>query len=79
MSQSAWPSLTCSDLLTDPAATFESILSLLSSFFVAEDDDALMTWVRKMIDQPGMREKISGWRMEWLHMVKENKSDGVLL
>jgi len=46
---------------------------------VAEDDDVLMRWIRKMINQPGMREKLSGWREEWLKLVADGRSDGVLL
>ncbi|ORY35439.1 putative GTPase activating protein [Naematelia encephala] len=67
------------DLLAAPTATFESILSLLSSYFVAEDEDALMRWIRKMINSPGMRDKISMWRKEWLGLVQQGKSDQALL
>ena len=67
------------DLLAAPTATFESILSHLSSYFVAEDDDVLMRWIRKMINQPGMRDMIGRWRRDWLKMVEEGKSEGVLL
>lgn len=67
------------DLLAAPTATFESILSLLSSYFVAEDEDKLMRWIRRMLRSPGVREKMDGWREEWSGLVREGKTDGVLL
>lgn len=67
------------DLLAAPTATFESILSLLSSYFVAEDEDKLMRWIRRMLRSPGVREKMDGWRQEWSGLVREGKTDGVLL
>jgi hypothetical protein len=60
-------------------ATFESILSLLSSYFVAEDEDALLRWIQKTLDQPGFRERLNGWRVDWHKLVKEGKSDRALL
>lgn len=68
-----------SDLLSAKTATFESILSLLSSYFVAEDDDALLRWIRKTLDQPGFRGRLDGWRVDWHRLVKEGKSDRALL
>ncbi|WVR07432.1 hypothetical protein IAU60_004473 [Kwoniella sp. DSM 27419] len=67
------------DLLSAPNATFESILSLLSSYFVAEDEDVLMRWIRKMINQQGVKAKMDGWRVEWARLVKEGKSGKALL
>jgi uncharacterized protein YihD (DUF1040 family) len=67
------------DLLSAKTATFESILSLLSSYFVAEDEDALLRWIQKTLDQPGFREKLNGWRADWHKLVKEGKSDRALL
>ncbi|ORX38596.1 rab-GTPase-TBC domain-domain-containing protein [Kockovaella imperatae] len=67
------------DLLSDTRATFESILSLLSSYFVAEDEDAFMRWIRKILHQPGMKAKMDGWRAEWTRLVAEGKSHDALL
>jgi hypothetical protein len=71
--------LLTTDLLSAKTATFESILSLLSSYFVAEDEDALLRWIQKTLDQPGFRERLNGWRMDWHKLVKEGKSDRALL
>ena len=67
------------DLLSAPNANFESILSLLSSYFVAEDEDALMRFIRKMLAQPGLRAQMDRWRAEWAGLVREGKSGTALL
>ena len=67
------------DLLSAPTANFESILSLLSSYFVAEDENALMDWIRRMLDQQPLRRKMDGWRNEWLTLVAQGKSGTALL
>lgn len=67
------------DLLAAETATFESILSLLSSYFVAEDEDVLMRWISKTLNLPGMRARISSWREEWAHLKTQGKSDAALL
>jgi hypothetical protein len=67
------------DLLAAPTANFESILSLLSSYFVAEDEDALMRFIRKMLAQPGMRTRMDRWREEWAGLVQDGKSGEALL
>ncbi|WVQ99910.1 hypothetical protein IAU59_007053 [Kwoniella sp. CBS 9459] len=67
------------DLLSSPQATFESILSLLSSYFVAEDEDALMRWIRKVLKQKPVRDKMDSWRSEWAGLVKQGKSGQALL
>ncbi|KAK4688988.1 hypothetical protein P7C73_g1125, partial [Tremellales sp. Uapishka_1] len=67
------------DLLASPHANFESILSLLSSYFVAEDEDALLRWIRKMMGMPRMKERMSAWRREWEELEKNGKSGMALL
>lgn len=67
------------DLLAAPNANFESILSLLSSYFVAEDDDALLRWIRKMYHQPGLKGRMDAWREEWHVLVRDGKSESALL
>ncbi len=68
-----------SDLLGAAEATFESILSLLSSYFVIEDEDVLMRWVQKMLHQPGVVERMNGWRRDWAQLVEQGKSQDALL
>ncbi len=67
------------DLLSAPTANFESILSLLSSNFVCEDDDALLRWIRKMMQLGGMKDRMRGWRKEWHGLVESGKSGEALL
>jgi len=67
------------DLLAAPTANFESILSLLSSYFVAEDEDALMRFIRQMLAQPGLRASMDRWREEWAGLVRDGKSATALL
>ncbi|EIW67373.1 hypothetical protein TREMEDRAFT_13152, partial [Tremella mesenterica DSM 1558] len=67
------------DLLSAPNASFESILSLLSSYFVAEDDDVLMRWIRKMRHQPGLKQRMDSWRTEWGKMVQDGTSRDALI
>ncbi|ODO06655.1 hypothetical protein I350_04013 [Cryptococcus amylolentus CBS 6273] len=67
------------DLLASPHASFESILSLLSSYFVAEDEDSLMQWIHKVLALKGLRGKMDGWRVEWKGLVKGGKGDTALL
>jgi hypothetical protein len=67
------------DLLAAPTATFESILSLLSSYFVAEDEDKLMRWIKRMIHQPGIKQRMDGWRAEWQSLIREGKDRDALL
>lgn len=66
-------------LLAHPAANFESILSLLSSYYVVEDEDAMLEWMRKMLWQPGVKELIAHWRREWKSLADRGKTDGLLL
>ncbi|WWC90808.1 uncharacterized protein L201_005745 [Kwoniella dendrophila CBS 6074] len=67
------------DLLSSPKATFESILSLLSSYFVIEDEDSLMRWIRKVINQSDIRTKMNQWRLDWHELVKQGKNHEALL
>ncbi|OXG16931.1 GTPase activating protein [Cryptococcus neoformans Tu401-1] len=67
------------DVFAAPNASFESILSLLSSYFVPEDEGVFMQWIKKMLSQKKVREKMDGWRMEWKTLVKEGKSGSALL
>ncbi|GAA5891792.1 hypothetical protein JCM6882_006209 [Rhodosporidiobolus microsporus] len=59
-----------------PSASFESILSLLSSYFFVESDDALLRWIRKTLRLKGLRDKMAGWRKEWQGFVADGTSAG---
>ena len=61
-----------------PKANFETILSSLSSFYIPEDEDTFLRWMRKMLNQPNMRNRLDGWRKEWQSLV-ERKEDGKAL
>ncbi|WWC63189.1 uncharacterized protein I303_105789 [Kwoniella dejecticola CBS 10117] len=67
------------DILSSPKATFESILSTLSSYFVAEDEDAFMDWIKRVIGQHDIRAKMDEWREEWKRLVEQGKSQSALL
>lgn len=66
-------------MLTAPGADFEVILSLLSSYFVPEDDDVWMSWIRRFLWQPGVKERMRAWRMEWRGLVERGQTDGRLI
>ncbi|KAB5587963.1 Rab-GTPase-TBC domain containing protein [Ceratobasidium theobromae] len=55
-------------------ANFETILSLLSSTFVPEDDDALLRWMQRLLTDRQLRAEMDQWRAEWARLVAEGKS-----
>ncbi|KLT38608.1 RabGAP/TBC [Cutaneotrichosporon oleaginosum] len=65
--------------LAHPSADFESILSLLSSYYVPEDDDAMLEWMRRLLWQPGVRDLITHWRREWRRKVEQGVAMEALL
>ncbi|KAL5494688.1 hypothetical protein ACEPAI_149 [Sanghuangporus weigelae] len=67
------------DHLTSAQASFETVLSLLSSFFVPEDEDALLRWVERALGDKKLRAEMNRWRAEWRGLVREKKDGGVLL
>ncbi|GAA6005608.1 TBC domain-containing protein [Rhodotorula paludigena] len=50
---------------TASSASFESIVSSLSAYFLVESDDALLRWIRKTLRIKGLRDKMKSWRAEW--------------
>ncbi len=54
------------------------MLSLLSSFFVPEDEDALLKWLQRALDDRKLRADMAGWRNDWAELVKSGK-DGIAL
>jgi len=67
------------DNLLSPRASFESILSLLSSFFVMENEDEFMGWIRKAMRNRQLRRDIDRWREEWKEKVKNGEDKDALL
>ena len=67
------------DHLTSSQANFETVLSLLSSFFVVEDEDGLMRWVGAALGDKKLRADMERWRAEWRRLREEGKVGGVLL
>ena len=62
-----------------PKASFESILGILSSFFVIENEDALFSWLRKAMLDRRLRRDMASWRAEWKELVRTEKEKDVLL
>jgi hypothetical protein len=58
-------SLSLQENLSSREASFETILSLLSSFFVPDDDDGFLRWIHATLALKGIRERMDGWRTEW--------------
>ncbi|KAJ7431748.1 rab-GTPase-TBC domain-containing protein, partial [Mycena galericulata] len=67
------------DHITAGAANFETILSLLSSFFVPEDEDSLLLWVEKTLGDSKLRASMSRWRADWKGLVAAGKEGTALL
>ncbi|KZT58294.1 RabGAP/TBC [Calocera cornea HHB12733] len=67
------------DYLSSPNATFETILSLLSSYFVPEDENLMMDWIRHTLDDKKLREDMARWRSEWHGLVERGQSARALL
>ena len=65
--------------MTSPQASFETILSLLSSFFVPEDEDALIRWVGHAMADRRLRADMKRWRREWAELVRTGRDAGGLL
>lgn len=65
--------------ITSDQANFETMLSMLSSFFVPEDENALMTWVGSVLANKKLRADMSRWRTEWRELVKQGKEGDALL
>lgn len=67
------------DEVTAAAASFETILSLLSSFFVPESEDALMKWIERALGDRKLRADMHMWRREWHELVAQGKDRDALL
>ncbi|KAL8279140.1 hypothetical protein RQP46_008396 [Phenoliferia psychrophenolica] len=62
------------DTFTAPKADFETILSTLSSFFLVDDDDMLLRWIRKTLQTRDLRKKMDQWRLDWRGFVEDGSA-----
>lgn len=67
------------DQITATAANFETVLSLLSSFFVPEDEDMLLHWIERTLGDKKIRSSMQSWRKDWHALVAAGKEGDALL
>ncbi|KIJ66440.1 hypothetical protein HYDPIDRAFT_166664 [Hydnomerulius pinastri MD-312] len=67
------------DHITSSSANFETVLSLLSSFFVPEDDDSLLSWIEQLLGDKKLRAQMGKWRQDWSQLVASGKDGSALL
>jgi hypothetical protein len=67
------------DHITSDSANFETVLSLLSSFFVPEDEDKYMTWIAKVAENKKIRSEMQSWRAKWKELVASGRDGEALL
>ncbi|KAI6048055.1 RabGAP/TBC [Pisolithus marmoratus] len=67
------------DHITSSSANFETVLSLLSSVFVPQDDDALLFWIEHFLGDKKLRKQMADWRQEWTQLVRSGKDRDILL
>ncbi|KAG8688107.1 hypothetical protein FRC08_011617 [Ceratobasidium sp. 394] len=67
------------DQLSAEQANFETILSLLSSTFVLEDEDGFLRWMERVLTDRRVRDEMDGWRADWGRLVADGKSGNALL
>ena len=80
----AWPEVfnvapVLSDHITSESANFETVLSLLSSFFIPEDEDGLMLWIEKVLGDSKIRSDMARWRSDWGRLVASGEQHSALL
>ncbi|KAF8079178.1 rab-GTPase-TBC domain-containing protein [Lyophyllum atratum] len=67
------------DQITSASANFETVLSLLSSFFVPEDEDTLLSWIGRMLGDKKLRMSMLRWKEDWRGLVASGKDGAALL
>ena len=67
------------DHITSSSANFETVLSLLSSFFVPEDEDSLLLWIEKVLGDTKIRADMARWRQDWAKLVASGEQHSALL
>ena len=70
---------TNTDHLTSRQASFESVLSLLSSFFLPKSEDAFMKWIERALGDRKLRGDMMRWRKEWKMLVEKGEHMSALL
>ncbi|KAI0249549.1 rab-GTPase-TBC domain-containing protein [Lactifluus subvellereus] len=65
--------------ITTDSANFETVLSLLSSFFVPEDEDVYLNWIAKVAGNKKIRSAMQSWRAEWKKLVASGREGDALL
>ncbi|KAI1793084.1 RabGAP/TBC [Ganoderma leucocontextum] len=67
------------DHITSDSANFETVLSLLSSFFVPEEEHALLLWIEKVLGDNKIRSDMARWRQDWSRLVASGEHNSALL
>ncbi|KAH0837909.1 RabGAP/TBC [Lanmaoa asiatica] len=67
------------DHITSSSANFETVLSLLSSFFVPEDEDPLLSWIEQLLADKKLRVQMHSWRQHWHQLVASGQEGSALL
>lgn len=67
------------DHITAASANFETVLSMLSSFFVPETDNDLLAWIEHMLGDKKIRAQITDWRKQWRELVASGRDRDALL
>ncbi|KAI0828844.1 RabGAP/TBC [Trametes gibbosa] len=67
------------DHITSEGANFETVLSLLSSFFVPEDEDVVLLWIEKVLGDKKLRADMARWRQDWARLVASGEQGSALL
>lgn len=60
-------------------ASFETILSLLSSFFIPETDDQLLAWISNVMSDDNIRQEIKDSRTVWRDLIERGEEGRALL
>lgn len=61
------------------AKGFETLLRALSSFFLVEDDDALMDWVARMLDRTHVQNRLAQAHQAWTQLETRGETDTLML
>ena len=51
----------------------------MSSFFVPEDEDALLLWIEKVLSDKKLRADMVRWRQDWSRLVASGEHNSALL
>ncbi|KAF9511041.1 hypothetical protein BS47DRAFT_1471403 [Hydnum rufescens UP504] len=65
--------------LASPQASLETILSLLSSYFVPEDEDILVSWVQTTLGNKQIRSQMTQWRQSWQGLIASGQDSIALI